>query len=92
MPKTLMVMGTSLIGVCAKRAPKNCAQDARNLSGASFLSKTAQAQILLASVRLGSSYSPKASHSPKLDFLARAAQIDVAEAPAQARDHQQIGP
>ena len=66
------------------RRQKNCALNASSLSGASFLSKTAQDEILLASVRLGSSYSQKASHSQKLDFLARAAQITDAAASARA--------
>ena len=73
-------------------AKKKLRADARNLSGASFQPKTAQNEISLASVRLGSSYSPKASHCQKLDFLARAAQIDAAAAPAQALDHKEISP
>jgi hypothetical protein len=68
------------------------ALNANSLSGASFQPKTAQNEISLASVRLGSSYSPKASHSQKLDFLARAAQIDVAAASASAQHHKEIGP
>jgi hypothetical protein len=86
---------SSIVRGCAKREVrrhKNCALNARNRSGASFLPKTAQDEILLASVWLGSSYSPKASHCQKLDFLARTAQITAAVVPAQARDHKEIGP
>ena len=81
-------------GLCERegRRHKNCALNARKLSAASFVPKTAQYEILLAFVALGNSYSPKASHSQKLDLLARAAQIDVAAAGAQALDHEQIGP
>ena len=59
---------------------------------ASFLPKTAQDAISLASVRLASSYSQKHLTAKKLDFLARAAQIDAAEAPARAQHPKEIAP
>ena len=81
-------------GLCERegRRHKNCALNARKLSAASFVPKTAQYEILLAFVALGNSYSPKASHSQKLDYLARAAQIDAAAAPARAQHPKEIGP
>ena len=74
------------------RAQKNYALNAHKLSGASFLSRTAQDEILLASLRLGSSYSPKTSHCQKLDFLRARAQITAAVPPAGAQNHKEIGP